>query len=147
AVGAGSKLRVLLCFAPKLDYGVVCQKSIPDLKSFEGHSMAVSQIGAVSQLVPRLMIEGKGGDQAKVQWVAVGASAARLQSVIAKRVDGAPMNSVFAVRALKYDYLHVIGDALKDLPYFMYTWEVCSADAAQKKHPAARGICRRDRQG
>ena len=95
--------------------------------------MAVSQVGAVSQIVPRLMIEGKGADQSKVQWVSVGASAARLQSVIAKRVDGAPMNSVFAVRALKYDYLHVIGDALKDLPYFMYTWDVCSAEAAQKK--------------
>jgi ABC-type nitrate/sulfonate/bicarbonate transport system substrate-binding protein len=54
--------------------------------------------------------------------------------VIAKRVDGAPVNSVFAKRAVKYDYLHVIGDALKDLPYFMYTWDVCSADAAQKKH-------------
>lgn len=134
AVGAGSKLRVLSCFTPKLDYLVVGQKSIDSLKGFEGHSMAVSQVGAVSQLVPRLMIEGKGGDQSKVQWVSVGASAARLQSVIAKRVDGAPMNSVFAVRALKYDYLHVIGDALKDLPYFMYTWDVCSAEAAQKKH-------------
>jgi ABC-type nitrate/sulfonate/bicarbonate transport system substrate-binding protein len=133
AVAAGSKLRVLSSFAPKLDYLVVGQKSVTSLKGFEGHSMAVSQIGAVSQLVPRLMIEGKGGDQSKVQWVSVGGSAARLQSVIAKRVDGAPMNSVFAVRALKYDYLHVIGDALKDLPYFMYTWEVCSADAAQKK--------------
>jgi NitT/TauT family transport system substrate-binding protein len=133
AVGAGSKLRVLDCFTPKLDYLVVGQKSITSLKGFEGHSMAVSQVGAVSQIVPRLMIEGKGGDQSKVQWVSVGASAARLQSVIAKRVDGAPMNSVFAVRALKYDYLHVIGDALKDLPYFMYTWSVCSADAAQKR--------------
>jgi ABC-type nitrate/sulfonate/bicarbonate transport system substrate-binding protein len=133
AVGAGSKLRVLSCFTPKLDYLVVGQKSIGSLKGFEGHSMAVSQVGAVSQLVPRLMIEGKGGDQSKVQWVSVGASAARLQSVIAKRVDGAPMNSVFAVRALKYDYLHVIGDALQDLPYFMYTWDVCSAEAAQKK--------------
>jgi ABC-type nitrate/sulfonate/bicarbonate transport system substrate-binding protein len=133
AVGAGSKLRVLSCFTPKLDYLVVGQKSITSLKGFEGHSVACSQVGAVSQLVPRLMIEGKGGDQSKVQWVGVGASAARLQSVIAKRVDGAPMNSVFAVRALKYDYLHVIGDALQDLPYFMYTWDVCSAEAAQKK--------------
>jgi NitT/TauT family transport system substrate-binding protein len=133
AIGAGSKLRVLASFSPKLDYLVVGQKSITSLKGFEGHSMAVSQVGAVSQLVPRLMIEGKGGDQAKVLWVSVGASAARLQSVIAKRVDGAPMNSVFAVRALKYDHLHVIGDALKDLPHFMYTWEVCSAEAAQKK--------------
>lgn len=136
AVGAGSKLRVLSCFTPKLDYLVVGQKSITSLKGFEGHSMAVSQVGAVSQLVPLLMIEGKGGDQSKVQWVGVGASAARLQSVIAKRVDGAPMNSVFAVRAQKYDYLHVIGDALKDLPYFMYTWDVVSADTAAKKHDA-----------
>jgi ABC-type nitrate/sulfonate/bicarbonate transport system substrate-binding protein len=133
AVAAGSKLRVLSCFTPRLDYLVVGKKDITSLKGFEGRSMAVSQVGAVSQIVPRLMIEGKGGDQSKVQWVSVGASAARLQSVIAKRVDGAPMNSVFAVRALKYDYLHVIGDALADLPHFMYTWDVTSADTLEKK--------------
>ena len=137
AVGAGSKLRVLSCFTPKLDYVVVGQKSITSLKGFEDHSMAVSQVGAVSQMVPRLMIEGKGGDMSNR---AMGQRRhqlrLRLQSVIAKRVDGAPMNSVFAVRAQKYDYLHVIGDALKDLPYFMYTWDVVSADTAAKKHDA-----------
>jgi NitT/TauT family transport system substrate-binding protein len=133
AIDAGSKLRVLSCFTPTLDYLVIGEKSIATLKDFEGHSMAVSQVGAVSQLVPLLMIQGAGGDPNKVQWVSVGGSSTRLQSVIAKRVDGAPVNSVFAKRAVKYDYLHVIGDALKDLPYFMYTWDVCSADAAQKK--------------
>ena len=39
---------------PRLDYVGVGQKSITDLKSFEGHSMAVSQVGAVSQIVPLL---------------------------------------------------------------------------------------------
>lgn len=133
AIAAGSKLRVLSCFTPKLDYLMAGQKSITSLKGFEGHSVAVSQIGAVSQLVPQLMIEGAGGDPSKVQWVSVGGSSSRLQSLIAKRVDGAPVNSVFAKRAVKYDYLHVVGDALKDLPYFMYTWDICQADAAQKK--------------
>src|SRR5262245_2294972 len=140
AVAAGSKLRVLSCFTPRLDYLVIGKKDITSLKGFEGRSMAVSQVGAVSQIVPRLMIEGKGGDQSKVQWVSVGASAARLQSVIAKRVDGAPMNSVFAVRALKYDYLHVIGDALADLPHFMYTWDVVFQETLDKKRAALQGF-------
>src|SRR5258708_31700020 len=87
-VAAGSKLKVLSAFTPKLDYLVVGNKDITSLKGFEGRSMAVSQVGAVSQLVPQLMMEQAGADPSKVQWLGVGASAARVQALIAKRVDG-----------------------------------------------------------
>jgi len=49
AVAAGSKLKVLSAFTPKLDYLVVGNKDITSLKGFEGRSMAVSQVGAVSR--------------------------------------------------------------------------------------------------
>ena len=140
AIAAGSKLKVLSAFTPKLDYLVVGNKDITSLKGFEGRSMAVSQVGAVSQLVPLLMMEQKGADPGKVQWLSVGASAARVQSLIAKRVDGAPLNSAFAARVLQYDFLHVVGDAVKDLPDFLYTWEVVAADAAERKRAALKSF-------
>ncbi len=140
AIAAGSKLKVLSAFTPKLDYLVVGNKDITSLKGFEGRSMAVSQVGAVSQLVPLLMMEQKGANPGKVQWLSVGASAARVQSLIAKRVDGAPLNSAFAARVLQYDFLHVVGDAVKDLPDFLYTWEVVSADAAERKRAALKAF-------
>jgi NitT/TauT family transport system substrate-binding protein len=136
AIAAGSRLKVLSAFTPKLDYLVVGNREISGLKGFEGRTMAVSQVGAVSQLVPQLMMEQTGADASKVQWVGVGASAARVQALIARRVDGAPLNSSFAARVLQYEYLHVVGDAARDLPDFLYTWEVVAADAVERKRAA-----------
>jgi len=136
AVAAGSRLKVLSCFTPRLDYFVVAQQSVASLKALGGRSVGISQVGAVSQLVPKMMIELASGDTARTQWVSVGGSAARVQALVAKRIDGAVLNSAFASRALKYDYLHVIGDAVTDLPHFIYTWEAVS-EAAVAQKPAA----------
>jgi NitT/TauT family transport system substrate-binding protein len=136
AIAAGSKLRVLSCYTPKLDYLLIGAKGITNLKEFAGHSVAVSQPGAVSQIVPQLMIEQAGGDVSKVKWVTVGGSSSRVQALIGKRVDGAPLNSSFAARALKYDFLHTVGDAVKDLPDFVYAWDIVAAETAAKKKDA-----------
>jgi NitT/TauT family transport system substrate-binding protein len=136
AMNAGSKVRIMSAFTPKLDYLVVAQSDIKNLKEMEGRSCAVSQVGAVSHMVPQMMIEAAGGDPTKVQWLAVGGSAARVQAVIAKRVDAAPLTSSFVVRTDTYKHLHVIGDATKDLPNFIYGWEVVAAEAIQKKRAA-----------
>lgn len=140
AINAGSKLKVLSAFAPKLDYLVVANKAVAGLKGFDGRPFAVSQVGAISQLAPKMMIERAGGASDKVQWLSVGGSSSRVQALIAKRVDGAALNSAFAARAVKYDYLHVVGDAVAELPNFIYTWEIVSEAALQKKKPAVQAF-------
>lgn len=140
AIAAGSKLRVMSCYTPRLDYLVVCTKDIANLKGFDDRSFSVSQVGAVSQMVPQLMIEQAGGDSSKVKWVSVGGSSARLQALIAKRVDAAALNSSFTDRALQHDNLHVVGDAIKDLPNFIYGWEIVEASTVQKKKEALQAF-------
>jgi len=136
AITSGSRVKVVSVFTPKLDYIVVGQKEVPSLKGFEDRSFAVSQVGAVSQIVPLLMIDQAGGEPKKVQWLAVGGSAARVQALIAKRVQGAALNSAFAARALHYDYLHELGDAIKVIPDFLYAWDVANPSSLQQKKTA-----------
>jgi len=136
ATKAGSKLKIISCFSPKLDYLMVCSKKFADLKSLASGAIAVSQVGAVSQQVPKLMIELAGGDVSKVRWLSVGGSSSRVQALIAKRVDAAALNSPFAARAVKYDYLHVVGDAVKDLPNLIYSLDIASEKALQTKRDA-----------
>jgi ABC-type nitrate/sulfonate/bicarbonate transport system substrate-binding protein len=136
AAGAGAKVKCVSAFAQKLDYLIVGNTKIKNLKDFEGHSFAISQVGAVSQTVPRLMIEKSGADMSKIRWVAVGNSAARLQGLVAKTFDGAAVNTGFASRAERYDYLRVVGDAGEDLPNFLYTWEIGSTHALETKRDA-----------
>jgi NitT/TauT family transport system substrate-binding protein len=147
AAGAGAKIKCVSAFSPKLDYLIVANKKIKTLKDFEDQSFAVSQIGAVSQIVPRLMIENSGADIKTIRWVSVGNSAARLQGLVAKTFDGAAVNTGFASRAERYDYLHVIGDAGNDLPHFLYTWEIGSAHALETKKDALKAFVQASARG
>jgi NitT/TauT family transport system substrate-binding protein len=133
AVGAGAKLKCVSAFAPKLDYQIVGNKSIADLKALDGHSFGISQPGTVSQFVPSLMLKQAGGHPQSLRWVPIGNSAARLQGVIGKTVDASAVNSPLAARIGGYDYLHVVADAYETLPDFLYTWEIATEETVRTK--------------
>lgn len=136
----GGKVRCISAFAPKLDYQIIADKSVKNLKELEGRSFGISQVGTVSQFVPSLMLKKSGADASKIKWVSIGNSAARLQGVIGKRVDASAVNASLAKRGLAYDYLHLIGDAAEMLPDFVYTWEITTAEIAKQKAGAIKAF-------
>jgi NitT/TauT family transport system substrate-binding protein len=133
AMAAGSKLKILTSFGPRLDFVIVAVEDVANMKALANRPFAVSQIGAVSHAVARLMIERAGGDAASVQWLSVGSGSSRLQALNAKRVDATILNSLQAVAALKSGALHAIADGLKDLPNFLYSWEIVTQEALKAK--------------
>jgi NitT/TauT family transport system substrate-binding protein len=140
AIEAGARLKVILSVAPKMDYLLVAQKAIANVKGLEGRNVGISGPGAVSYQVPVLMVRAAGGDPAKVNFVSVGGSAARTLALVGKKIDGGVLNTSFASRTGKYDYLHVIGDAARDLPDFVYTVEVASERTIQQKRAALQAF-------
>ena len=138
AVEAGSKLKIFLATSPKMDYLLVAQKDIANVKQFAGKTIGISGPGAVSYQVPLLMIKLAGGDPTKVKFINVGGSSARTLALIGKKIDGGVLNSSFASRTTKYDYLHVIGDAANDLPNFIYTVEVATERTIEEKQRPCR---------
>lgn len=140
AIEAGSKLKVVLATSPKMDYLLVAQKAIANAKALEGRNVGISGPGAVSYQVPLLMIKAAGGDPGKVRFVSVGGSAARTLALVGKKIDSGVLNTSFAARTAKYDYLHVIGDAARDLPDFVYTVEVATERTTQQKRAALQAF-------
>jgi ABC-type nitrate/sulfonate/bicarbonate transport system substrate-binding protein len=140
AIQAGSDLKVISCFSPHLDYSLVASKKYPDLKSLSHGAIAISQPGAISQIVPKLMIEHAGGNTSQARWLSVGGSSSRVQALIAHRCDAAALTSAFVARSLKYDFLHVVGDAIKDLPDLIYSWEIASESALHNKRAALQAF-------
>jgi ABC-type nitrate/sulfonate/bicarbonate transport system substrate-binding protein len=124
AIEAGAQIVGISSTSPQLDYLLVAQKDVRKLSDLEGRSLGVSTPGAVSHQVPRLMMVAAGADPGRMQVVPIGGSAARVQALIAKKIDAAALNSSFAIRTAKVDYLHVIGDAARDLPSYVYAWEI-----------------------
>ena len=133
AIEAGAKVKVLFASSPKMDYLLIANKDVKSAKDLEGKNVGISGPGAVSYQVPLLMIKAAGGDPSKVNFVAVGGSAARTLALIGKKIDGGVLNTSFAHRTFKYDYLHSIGDAARDLPNFIYVVEVAPERVIQQK--------------
>ena len=140
AIEQGARVKVVFASAPKMDYLLVAQKGINSAKDLEGKNVGISGPGAVSYQVPLLMVKAAGGDPAKVNFVAVGGSAARTLALIGKKIDGAVLNTSFAHRTFKYDFLHPIGDAAKDLPNFIYVVEIAPERVIQQKRAALQAF-------
>jgi NitT/TauT family transport system substrate-binding protein len=140
AIEAGARVKVIFASSPKMDYLLVAQKGINSAKDLEGKNVGISGPGAVSYQVPLLMVKAAGGDPGKVNFVAVGGSAARTLALIGKKIDAGVLNTSFASRATKYDHLHSIGDAASDLPNFIYVVEVATERTIQQKRAAVQAF-------
>jgi ABC-type nitrate/sulfonate/bicarbonate transport system substrate-binding protein len=140
AIEQGARVKVVFASAPKMDYLLIAQKGINSAKDLQGKNVGISGPGAVSYQVPLLMVKAAGGDPAKVNFVAVGGSAARTLALIGKKIDGAVLNTSFAHRTFKYDFLHSIGDAAKDLPNFIYVVEIAPERVIQQKRAALQAF-------
>lgn len=136
AIDGGAKIKVVDCFTPRLDYQIVAVNDIANLKALAGKPFGISAIGAVSQVVPKLMIEAAGGNPNDVQWTVAGGSGSRVQALIGKRIAGAALNTPFTSRAMKTGGFHVIGSAAQNLPNYIYAWDVASTTAYTAKHAA-----------
>ena len=139
AVLAGTQLDIVSCFSPKLDYLMVTSAGVHDAKALSGQVVAVSQVGATSHLISQLLIRQGGGDPSQVNWLSVGASSARVQALVAKRVAGAPLNAIYAARAASFTQTNVIGDAARDLPELVYGWEIVTPRTLARDRAAIQG--------
>lgn len=140
AIAAGAKLKCIAAIAPKFDSLVVAQKEIGDLAALAGKSIGIASMGGGTQIAVQLMVERAGIDPAGIHWVSAGGGASRVQALIARKVDAAPVNSAFATTALAYDYLHPIADTLQTLPFLLQEWESTSLSAIAAKPDALQGF-------
>ncbi len=140
AIEVGAPLRVVSAFNPQVDYLFVAQKDIKSPKDMVGKNLGVSQPGAVSWSVPKLMIAADGGDFGKVNVISIGGTSARVQALVAKKIDGAVLNGYAALTAAKYDYLHVIADGVKQLPDYLYACEVTTEKVLASRKAALQAF-------
>jgi ABC-type nitrate/sulfonate/bicarbonate transport system substrate-binding protein len=140
AIRGGGKIRIVGSFW-SADYLIVAKKEIPDLKALEGRTMAVSGVGAAVHTFSVLMMQKRGADPNKVQWVAPGSSASRMQALVAGRTDAAILSSTFTAQAMKQPgRFHAIADSTADMPNYPWCCEIVRQDVAASKPDLAQGL-------
>jgi NitT/TauT family transport system substrate-binding protein len=140
AKDSGARIKCLSGFAAKLDYQMVGTKDITSMTGLAGKRFGVATIGGGTFIIPRVMIEKAGGKPDDTQWVAIGNSAARVQALIADKIDATITTTSFVPRLLSYGRFAKFGDAGKELPDMVYCWEITSDKALAEKRAALAGF-------
>lgn len=138
-IGSGAKLKVAGNFWGA-DYFIVAKNDIQDLKGLEGRTVAVSAPGAAVHTYSVIMMQKRGVDPTKVQWVGAGSAASRFQALLGGRVDAAIISSTFASQAMGRGGYRIVADTAEDLPDWCWTLDVVSDDLLTRRPEAAQGL-------
>ncbi len=95
---------------------LVGPKSMTTIKDLEGKTLGISAPGAVSEIIPKLVMAKLGGDPSKVKVAPVGGTAARLAAIVAGKVDATALLGYQVDSALaQAPTLHIVQDLYSQL--------------------------------
>jgi ABC-type nitrate/sulfonate/bicarbonate transport system substrate-binding protein len=107
------------------------------LKDAAGKTLAISNPGSMPQLIPEMMFKKEGIDSSKTKYLSVGGFSARLQAVVAGKVDGSLIDTITALRGEHTGEVKIVADANKVIQEPLgYTFTLTSED--HLKDPAKR---------
>lgn len=114
----GVDVKLIMIRSAKSQYVLAANKKIQSAKDLEGGSVGISAPGAISDIYSRGIILASGGDPAKVSFVRIGGTSARMGALLAGRIDAAPLfiDSALILEAEGDDKFHILARAGDYLP-------------------------------
>lgn len=113
------------------DYFLVLGKSVGGtLKDAAGKTLAISNPGSMPQLLPEMMFKKENIDSTGTRYLPIGGFSARLQAVVAGKVDGSLVDTITALRGEKTGSVKIVADAQKIIAEPLgYTFTIAPTDA------------------
>ena len=108
----GAKIKAWVAPQPVTPYHFVARKQVTStLAGLVGKNIAVSEVGAISYHIPRIVLQRSGLDPDQAQYVAVGSPADRFKALVVGKVDATMVTNLQAAKLEKYpeivNLLHV----------------------------------------
>lgn len=136
AIANGATLKGIGSWQPIADYQIVAQSRFNSLKELETATFAAATIGGMTTAVPQMMLRKQNLDASKMKFLVIGGHEARLQAVIAKKVDAATVSNLFASLGQKMSDVKLLGSVAREIPGLGYSYVVTTdavlADAAKR---------------
>jgi NitT/TauT family transport system substrate-binding protein len=121
AIARGADLKAIGAGQVTPDYVIVAKQQIHSLRDLAGKSFATSGPSGLPQALPKMLFKAEGIDEAGTAYLAVGSHAARLQAVVAGKVDAAAVDVITAEKGLKSG-IHVVTTVHDHFPLLAYTY-------------------------
>ncbi len=141
AIENGAPLKIIGGAMQQPDFIVATgNPDVKTLKDLEGKTVGTGAVGALVYAAMAAMLKKHKVDLDKVTFVNIGSSSDVFKAIAAKKVDAGPVQHDFAKLAVQAN-LHVIADALKEIPQFANQGTFTSDRAiAQKRDVLVRTL-------
>ncbi len=136
----GARIRFVMAPTIRNDYLLVAQSNIRSVADLVGRSVGISRPGAISYIMPRIIIQKAGVDPDKVKYVPIGTSGPRQKALVAGKIDAAVMHIESALKATERPNLHVIGSIAKAMPDYPFFYLSAHDDLLQKRPQDVVGL-------
>jgi ABC-type nitrate/sulfonate/bicarbonate transport system substrate-binding protein len=120
------------------------------LKDAAGKTLAISNPGSMPQLLPEMMFKKENIDSTGTRYLPIGGFSARLQAVLAGKVDGSLVDTITALRGEKEGGVKIVADAQQIIAEPLgYTFTIASTDALAdpQRRKALYGFVKASMQG
>ncbi len=120
SISRGAKLKLIGSFGTALPYLLYTKADIASYKDLAGRAVAISQPGALADVLMRAILERQGLDPKAmgIEWLAIGGDAARFQALVAGRAD-ATIDHVEYLSRARQNGLRVLASAPEVLPHYV----------------------------
>jgi len=123
ALAEGAKVKVVVSSQPVVDYNIVAKKGIAkSLADIKTASFASAGPKDITTEIPKMVFKKHNVDPAGLNFIQVGSHAARLQSVIAGRVQATMVNTLTATQGKLAGEVDILATVAKDFPGLGYTY-------------------------
>ncbi len=134
AMSQGANVQITGGVRTGMTWVILAGKNVKSLEDLKGKTIAISGIGSLSQMVVVAVLNKKGIKSEDVTWVPAGQSPARVQAIVAGKVDAAPVGMEQAITAMQISPgLQVVANIAKELPDYLYASQASGLETIRKR--------------
>ncbi|MFQ5896251.1 MAG: ABC transporter substrate-binding protein, partial [Nitrospinota bacterium] len=128
AMQKGAKLTFVTAATQRASYQLVTKSDIKSLAELKGRAIGISRPGAISYIMPNIVLRRSGLDPDIANYLPIGTSGARRKALIAGKIDAGVMHVESALKAAERPGLHILVSIPKILPKYPFFWVVLRND-------------------
>ena len=120
AIANGAQMKAIASWQPIADYQVVAQKQFKTVKDLENARIAAASIGGLTSVIPEMLLRKHGIDPSKMKFTSIGGHEARLQAVLANKLDATIVSNLYASIGKRKGDISIITSIAREYPGMGY---------------------------
>lgn len=124
AIAEGARIKAIGSWQPKVDYQLLAGEKIKSVADLVGARVGAAGPRGLTTEIPRMVMKKYGVDPAKASFSQIGGHEARLQAIVANKVDVAIVGMLYAAKAQEFPNVHLLTTIPDEFPGLGYSYLV-----------------------